>query len=43
MPDFVVALDIEETRLVRRLPDHEPVGQLVFAFYAEHRHIPQKI
>ena len=43
LPDFVVAQDISENRLVRLLPDHEPVEQPILAFYAQRRHIPQKI
>lgn len=43
LPDFVVAQDIRENRLVRLLPDHEPVEQPILAFYAQRRHIPQKI
>lgn len=43
LPDFVVAEDIIENRLVRLLPEHEPVAQPIFAFFAQRRHTPQKI
>lgn len=43
LPDFLVAQDLAENRLVRLLPDHEPVEQPIFAYYAERRHTPQKI
>ncbi|MGK9202821.1 LysR family transcriptional regulator [Sinorhizobium meliloti] len=43
LPDFMVAQDIAENRLVRLLPDHEAVEQPIFAFYAQRRHTPQKI
>ncbi|PWJ88204.1 LysR family transcriptional regulator [Mesorhizobium loti] len=43
LPDFMVEKDIEENRLVRLLPDHEPTELPIFAFYAQRRHTPQKI
>lgn len=43
LPDFVVAEDIRENRLVRLLPDYDPVAQPIFAFFAQRRHTPQKI
>ncbi|PDT44841.1 hypothetical protein CO661_26590 [Sinorhizobium fredii] len=43
LPDFMVDRDIAENRLVRLLPDYEPVEQPVFAFYAQRRYVPQKI
>lgn len=41
--DFMVAQDIAENRLVQLLPNYEPVEQAIYAFYAQRRHIPQKI
>ena len=43
LPDFVVAKDIEEGRLVRLLPNYKPVEQPIFAYYAQRQHTPQKI
>lgn len=43
LPDFMVAKDISEGRLVRLLPDYEPVEQPIYASYAERRYTPQKI
>ncbi len=43
LPDFVVASDIAEGRLVRLLADHEPDEQPIFAFHAQRRHTPRKI
>ncbi|MBN9216494.1 MAG: LysR family transcriptional regulator [Mesorhizobium sp.] len=43
LSDFMVAQDIKENRLVRLLPDYEPVEQPIFAFYAQRRHTPRKI
>ncbi|MGE4250919.1 MAG: LysR family transcriptional regulator [Parvibaculaceae bacterium] len=41
--DFMVAQDIAENRLVRLLPDYEPIEQPIFAFYAQRRHTPRKV
>lgn len=43
LPDFMVANDIREGRLVRLLSDLEPVEQPIYAFYAQRRHMPQKV
>ena len=43
LPDFVVPEDIMENRLVRLMPDYDPVAQPIFAFFAQRRHTPQKI
>lgn len=43
LPDFMVARDIAEGRLVRLLPNYRPAGQPIFAYYAQRRHTPQKI
>lgn len=43
LPDFLVAEDIKESRLVRLLPEYAPVPQPIFAFFAQRRHTPQKI
>ncbi|UVK49026.1 LysR family transcriptional regulator (plasmid) [Mesorhizobium sp. AR07] len=43
LPDFMVEKDLEENRLVRLLPDHEPTELPIFTFYAQRRHTPQKI
>jgi LysR family transcriptional regulator, regulator for bpeEF and oprC len=43
LPDFMVARDVEEGRLVRLLPNYKPVEQPIFAYYAQRQHIPQKI
>ena len=43
LPDFVVAEDIAANRLVRLMPNHEPIEQPILAFYAQRRHTPQKI
>ena len=43
LPDIIVASDVEEGRLVRLLPDHEPDQQPIFAFHAQRRHTPRKI
>jgi LysR family transcriptional regulator, regulator for bpeEF and oprC len=43
LPDFMVAQDFTENRLVRLLPDYEPTEQPIFAFYAQRRHIPHKV
>ena len=41
--DFMVAQDIAENRLVRLLPDYEPIEQPIFAFFAQRRHTPRKV
>lgn len=43
LPDFMVADDLAENRLVQLLPNYEPVEQSIYAFYAQRRHTPQKI
>ncbi|MCY1246285.1 hypothetical protein D9M72_595040 [compost metagenome] len=43
LPDFLVAKDIEEHRLVHLLPDHQPVEQPIFAFYAQRQYTPEKV
>lgn len=43
LPDFMVAKDIEERRLVRMLPNYQPAEQPIFAYYAQRQHTPQKI
>ncbi|MCW0001798.1 LysR family transcriptional regulator [Pararhizobium sp. YC-54] len=43
LPDFMVANDVCEGRLVRLLSDLEPVEQPIYAFYAQRRHMPQKV
>jgi LysR family transcriptional regulator for bpeEF and oprC len=43
LPDFVVAKDIEEGRLVRLLPTYKPADQPIFAYYAQRQHTPRKI
>lgn len=43
LPDFMVDKDIREGRLVRLLPHLEPVEQPIYAFYAQRRHMPQKM
>lgn len=41
--DFMVANDIAENRLVRLLPDYEPVEQTIFVLYSQRRYTPQKV
>ncbi|WP_287172597.1 LysR family transcriptional regulator [Mesorhizobium sp.] len=43
LPDFIVADDLAQNRLVQLLPNYEPVEQSIYAFYAQRRHTPQKI
>lgn len=43
LPDFMVAKDIADNRLVRLLPDYEPEEWPIYAFYADRRYIPQKV
>ncbi|RWD28721.1 MAG: LysR family transcriptional regulator [Mesorhizobium sp.] len=43
LADFMVAKDIREGRLVRLLPDFEPVEQPIYAFHAQRLHTPQKV
>ena len=43
LPDFMVAKDVEEGRLVRLLPDYQPAEQPIFAYYAQRQHTPQRI
>ncbi|WP_420853735.1 LysR substrate-binding domain-containing protein [Shinella kummerowiae] len=43
MGDFMVARDISENRLVRLLPDYEPIEQPIFAFHAQRSRIPRKV
>lgn len=40
--DFAVAKDIAEGRLVRLLPDYEPVEQPLYALFAHRRYTPRK-
>ncbi len=41
--DYGVAKDIEENRLVRLLPDYEPIEQPLYALIAQRRYIPGKV
>ena len=41
--DFTVAKDIAEGRLVRLLPDYEPVEQHLYAVFAHRRYMPRKV
>ena len=41
--DFMVANEIAENRLVRLLPDYEPVAQSIYALYSQRRYTPQKV
>ena len=41
--DYGVAKDIEENRLVRLLPDYEPIEQPLYAVIAQRRYIPGKV
>ena len=41
--DFAVAKDIAQGRLVRLLPDYEPVELPLYALYAHRRYIPRKV
>ncbi|RWL78703.1 MAG: LysR family transcriptional regulator [Mesorhizobium sp.] len=43
LADFMVAKDLKENRLVRLLPDYEPVEQPIYAFYPQRRHTPRKV
>lgn len=43
LPDFMVASDVREGRLVRLLPTYTPAEQPIFAYYAQRKHTPQKI
>ena len=41
--DFTVAKDIAKGRLVRLLPDYEPVEQNLYAVFAHRRYMPRKV
>lgn len=41
--DFMVANELSENRLVRLLPDHEPVEQSIYALYSQRRYTSQKV
>lgn len=41
--DFTVAKELAEKRLIRLLPDYEPVEQAIYAYYAQRRYTAQKI
>jgi len=41
--DFAVARDIEKNRLVRLLPDYEPIEQPLYALFAHRHYTPRKI
>lgn len=43
VPDFMVAKDIEQGRLVRLLSTYESAEQPIYAYYAQRQHTPQKI
>lgn len=43
LPDFMVAQEIRQGRLIQLLPDYKPVERPIYALYAERRYTPQKI
>lgn len=43
LPDFMVAQDLEQGRLIRLLPDYAPIERPIYTLYAERRYTPQKI
>ncbi|WP_422026023.1 LysR family transcriptional regulator [Roseovarius sp.] len=43
LSDFSVARELEDGRLIRLLPDYEPVEQPVYALFAHRRYVPRKV
>ncbi|MCV9999513.1 LysR family transcriptional regulator [Pararhizobium sp. YC-54] len=43
LAEFMVAGDIAAGRLLRLLPDYQPVEQPIYAFHAQRRHTPRKV
>jgi DNA-binding transcriptional LysR family regulator len=42
-PDFIVAEDLAEGRLVALLPEYEPPAASIFAVYPSRRHLAAKV